>query len=73
MRYASRALQRWLATWVAFTILWLLKWVIAWVDTPATYFEVAQFVCPVIMLVVMCTAYGEANIECSRIVPVSEV
>jgi len=66
----SRVLQRWMASWIAFTILWLVKWIITWLHHPSSYLEIAQFVLPLLMTLILCTAYGEANGEAAKIISV---
>ncbi|KAF6033631.1 hypothetical protein EB796_008058 [Bugula neritina] len=68
MRMTSRVLQRWMASWIAFTILWLVKWIITWLHHPSSYLEIAQFVLPLLMTLILCTAYGEANGEAAKII-----
>ncbi|XP_067933867.1 uncharacterized protein [Watersipora subatra] len=68
MRMTSRVIQRWTGSWITFTILWLLKWIFAWLNHPATYLEIALFILPLVMSVIICTAYGETNSEAVKIV-----
>jgi len=70
MRMTSGTLQRWMSSWISFTIIWLAKFVLIWLDHTTTYIELAQFALPLLLLLILCSAYGEANSECSRIIQV---
>ena len=68
MRMTSQVLQRWTASWIAFTLLWLLKWIILWLNHPTEYMEIAQFIIPLLMIIIICSGYSEANGETARII-----
>lgn len=64
----SQVLQRWTASWITFTLLWLLKWIIAWLSHPAQYLEIALFILPLLMIIIICSGYSEANGEAAKII-----
>ena len=55
MRMTSQVLQRWTASWIAFTLLWLLKWIILWLNHPTEYLEIAQFIIPLLTIIIICS------------------
>lgn len=63
MRFTSLCLQRWLASWIAFVGIWVSDYVIYWLSHSPGVLDILQFVAPMLLIVVLCSAYAEANGE----------
>lgn len=63
MRITSKCLQRWLASWIAFVVLWLGDYVIYWLNHKPDLSEIIEFTVPVLILLIISSAYAEANGE----------
>ncbi|KAL4217621.1 hypothetical protein ACF0H5_022363 [Mactra antiquata] len=63
MRFTSRCLQRWLASWLAFVGVWCADYVIYWLSHSPDVLGILQFVAPMFLVLVLCSAYAEANGE----------
>lgn len=63
MRITSKCLQRWLASWIAFVVLWLGDYVIYWLTHKPNLSEIIEFTVPVLILLIISSAYAEANGE----------
>ncbi|ELT90392.1 hypothetical protein CAPTEDRAFT_202268 [Capitella teleta] len=66
LRASSLALQRWLVAWVAFILIWSCTFLVWWINNEATLLSIAQFVFPILLLPVVCSVYGEVNLEGRR-------
>ncbi|KAK2153833.1 hypothetical protein LSH36_284g03009, partial [Paralvinella palmiformis] len=71
LRTTSIALQRWLIAWVCFILAWSLSFIVNWIHHEATMIEIAAFILPIMLLPLVCSAYGEVNMEGKRMVQVS--
>ena len=63
MRITSKCLQRWLASWIALVVLWLGDYVIYWLTHKPDLSEIIEFILPVLILLIISSAYAEANGE----------
>ncbi|XP_060586694.1 uncharacterized protein LOC132742337 isoform X2 [Ruditapes philippinarum] len=63
MRFTSQCLQRWLASWVAFVGIWIGDYVIYWLSHSPDLGDILQFVAPMLLILILCSAYAEANGE----------
>ena len=63
MRITSKCLQRWLASWIAFVAVWCADYVIYWLSHSPNILEIMEFIAPMLLLLVLCSAYAEANSE----------
>ncbi|XP_052250973.1 uncharacterized protein LOC127858119 [Dreissena polymorpha] len=63
MRYVSQSLQRWLASWMAFVLIWAADYVIYWLSHSPSILEIIEFLAPMLLLLVLGSAYAEANGE----------
>ncbi|XP_045181195.2 uncharacterized protein LOC123540328 isoform X2 [Mercenaria mercenaria] len=63
MRFTSQCLQRWLASWIAFVGLWVGDYVIYWLSHSPDLVDILEFVAPMLLILVLCSAYAEANGE----------
>ena len=71
MRFVSHCLQRWLASWLAFVVLWCADYVIYWLSHSPSILEILAFVAPMLLLLLLCSAYAEANGEGQNLITVS--
>ncbi|KAK7091847.1 hypothetical protein V1264_009475 [Littorina saxatilis] len=63
----SRFLQRWMASWIAFVLMWDAYFVIYWTSHDATVAGILQFIVPLLILLLVCSAYAEVNAEGQRL------
>ncbi|XP_076453627.1 uncharacterized protein LOC143288860 [Babylonia areolata] len=63
----SRYLQRWLASWIVFVVMWDGYFIIFWTSHAATLTDILQFIVPLIILLLVCSAYAEVNAEGQRL------
>ncbi|KAK2167153.1 hypothetical protein NP493_1289g00006 [Ridgeia piscesae] len=68
LRSTSMALQRWLVAWVFYILLWSGTFIVYWVSHDATLMEISQFILPILILPLVCSAYAEVNNEGIRMV-----
>ncbi|KAJ8321625.1 hypothetical protein KUTeg_000096 [Tegillarca granosa] len=68
MRITSKHLQRWLASWIAFIFIWCVDYVIVWINKTASVTDIFQFVLPVLLLMIVTSAFAEANGEGQRMI-----
>ncbi|XP_052763577.1 uncharacterized protein LOC128205712 isoform X2 [Mya arenaria] len=61
MRYVSQCMQRWLASWMAFVVIWCADYVIFWLSHSPNILGIMEFIAPMLLLLVLCSAYAEAN------------
>lgn len=66
----SRYLQRWLASWITFVVLWDGYFIIYWTSHKASLVGILQFVVPLLLLLLICSAYAEVNAEGQRLLKV---
>ena len=71
MRITSKCLQRWLASWIALVILWLGDYVIYWLNHKPDLSQIIEFIVPVLFLLILSSAYAEANGEGQNMIRVS--
>ncbi|XP_046581509.1 uncharacterized protein LOC124288960 isoform X2 [Haliotis rubra] len=64
----SRFLQRWLSSWIAFIFIWCADYIIFWANHSATLTGILQFVFPLLVLLLVCSAYAEVNAEGQRLI-----
>ncbi|XP_071109466.1 uncharacterized protein [Haliotis cracherodii] len=64
----SRFLQRWLSSWIAFIFIWCADYIIFWANHSATLTGILQFVFPLLVLLLICSAYAEVNAEGQRLI-----
>ena len=70
LRASSQSLQRWLATWIMFIMVWSIMYLVFWIKNKATLYGIAEFLIPLLLLPLMCSAYGEVNNEGRRMLKV---
>lgn len=63
----SRYLQRWLASWIAFVVIWDSYFIIYWTSHQASLIDILQFIVPLLLLLLLCSAYAEVNAEGQRL------
>ncbi|KAK7502854.1 hypothetical protein BaRGS_00005803, partial [Batillaria attramentaria] len=63
----SRFLQRWLASWITFVVIWDGYFVIYWTSHQASLIGILEFIVPLILLLLLCSAYAEVNAEGQRL------
>ena len=73
MRLTSQCLQRWLASWMAFVVIWCADYVIYWLSHPPNILGIMEFLSPLVLLLLLCSAYAEANGEGQRMIRVRYV
>ncbi|XP_064652183.1 uncharacterized protein LOC135502918 isoform X2 [Lineus longissimus] len=66
LRTTSRIMQRWLASWITFIIFYDLTYIIYWLNHAATFIGIAEFIIPLLLLPLVCSAYAEVNFEGQR-------
>ena len=71
LRFTSIALQRWLIAFLMYIILWSFTYIIYWVKHEASMMDIALFLIPILVLPIVCSAYGEVNYEGKRMLRVS--
>ncbi len=65
------ALQRWLLGVVMYIVTWSFTYMLYWVKHEATLLDIALFLIPILILPIVCSAYGEVNYEGKRMLRVS--
>ncbi|XP_074656904.1 uncharacterized protein LOC141910086 isoform X2 [Tubulanus polymorphus] len=68
LRVTSSCLQRWLASWIAFVTLWSALYIIWWLKNRPSFYDIAEFIIPLLMLPLICSAYAEVNFEANRMI-----
>ena len=68
----SRYLQRWLASWITFVFIWDGYFIIYWTNHQASLVGILQFVMPLLLLLLVCSAYAEVNAEGQRLLKVRD-
>ncbi|KAL8574815.1 hypothetical protein ACOMHN_031922 [Nucella lapillus] len=63
LQVTSRYLQRWLASWIAFVVIWDGYFIIYWTSHGANLVDIVQFIVPLFILILLCSAYAEVNAE----------
>ncbi|KAL3891040.1 hypothetical protein ACJMK2_003303 [Sinanodonta woodiana] len=65
MRLTSQGLQRWFSSWIAFVVLWCGDYALTWMNTKKTIpvVDLVEFVVPVLILLLLFSAYVEVNGE----------
>ena len=53
-----------------YIILWSFTYIIYWVKHEATLLGIAEFLIPILILPIVCSAYGEVNYEGKRMLRV---
>ncbi|XP_076350081.1 uncharacterized protein LOC143246804 isoform X3 [Tachypleus tridentatus] len=67
LRFLSSAFQRWLASYVSLVVFWSCIYLVYWVNNTATAYDIVQFVVPLIILPLLCSALAEVNLEGQRL------
>ncbi|XP_033726648.1 uncharacterized protein LOC117316219 [Pecten maximus] len=68
MRITSTCLQRWLASWILFVLLWCGDYILYWISHDAIIWEVVECTIPLLLLLIVCSAFAEANGEGQRMI-----
>ncbi|XP_060067405.1 uncharacterized protein LOC132547638 [Ylistrum balloti] len=68
MRITSTCLQRWLASWILFVLLWCGDYILYWISHAAVIWEVIECIIPLLLLLIVCSAFAEANGEGQRMI-----
>lgn len=68
MRITSTCLQRWLASWILFVLLWCGDYILYWISHDAIIWEVIECIIPLLLLLIVCSAFAEANGEGQRMI-----
>ncbi|KAI0228275.1 hypothetical protein LSAT2_021254 [Lamellibrachia satsuma] len=68
LRTTSMALQRWLVAWVFYILLGSGSFIMYWVSHDATLMDISQFILPILLLPLVCSAFAEVNNEGIRMV-----
>lgn len=68
MRVTSLNLQRWLASWIVFIVVWCGNYIIFWMSNPPTLLGIAEFLLPLLLLLLISSAFAEANAEGQRMI-----
>ncbi|RUS76128.1 hypothetical protein EGW08_016098, partial [Elysia chlorotica] len=64
----SRLLQRWMLTLISYILMWCGLLIIYWTDHTATWIGLSEFIIPLLILYLLCSAYAEVNFEGSRVI-----
>ncbi|XP_014675356.1 PREDICTED: uncharacterized protein LOC106815413 isoform X2 [Priapulus caudatus] len=67
LRMTSLLLERWLCSWVALVMLWTALYLLYWLDNTASTYDVIEFLIPLILLPLVCSAFAEVNNEGIRV------
>ncbi|XP_022258389.1 uncharacterized protein LOC106474369 isoform X2 [Limulus polyphemus] len=67
LRFLSSAFQRWLASYISLVVFWCCVYLVYWVNNAATAYDIVQFVVPLIILPLLCSALAEVNLEGQRL------
>ncbi|XP_041360958.1 uncharacterized protein LOC121377134 isoform X2 [Gigantopelta aegis] len=62
----SRHLQRWLFSLIAFILIWCADYIIYWTSHGATLMGILEFIVPLVILLIISSAYAEVNAEGQR-------
>lgn len=73
LRSTGLALQRWLVAWVIFILVWSSTFLVYWISHEAKLLDIAEFVLPILLLPLLCSAYGEVNNEGKRMILVGGI
>ncbi|XP_014781119.1 uncharacterized protein LOC106876890 isoform X1 [Octopus bimaculoides] len=68
MRTTSAYLQRWLASWIVLIVLWCANYIIFWMSHKATLLGIVEFILPLLLLLLISSAFAEANAEGQRMI-----
>ncbi|OWF34992.1 uncharacterized protein LOC110443504 [Mizuhopecten yessoensis] len=68
MRITSTCLQRWLASWILFVLVWCGDYILYWISHDAIIWEVIECIIPLLLLLIVCSAFAEANGEGQRMI-----
>lgn len=68
MRVTSLNLQRWLASWIVFIVVWCGNYIIFWMSNKATLPGIVEFILPLLLLLLISSAFAEANAEGQRMI-----
>ncbi|GAB1597620.1 uncharacterized protein LOC115210894 isoform X1 [Argonauta hians] len=68
MRTTSSYLQRWLASWIVLIVLWCANYIIFWMSHKATLLGIVEFLLPLLLLLLVASAFAEANAEGQRMI-----
>ncbi|XP_050391049.1 uncharacterized protein LOC126810102 isoform X3 [Patella vulgata] len=66
LRVTSRYLQRWLSSLISFILIWCADYIMYWTTHSATLTGILQFILPLLILLIICSAYAEVNSEGQR-------
>lgn len=66
LRMTSCALQRWMASLIALIIVWCFIYLIHWQEHTPSAHDVLQFLLPLLLLPLLCSAFAEVNMEGTR-------
>ena len=65
---SSLALQRWLTMWIVFILFWAAMFLVQLSSTEASIVDIVQFVLFIVVVPLLCSAYGEVNYESKRMI-----
>ena len=54
-----------------YIIVWSVTFIVWWVKHEATFVGIGEFIIPILLLPIICSAYGEVNFEGQRMLKVS--
>ncbi len=58
---------------IIFILVWSITFIIYWVKHPASMMGILEFIIPILILPIICSAYGEVNYEGRRMIRVGIV
>lgn len=71
LRASSQAVERWLCSWIALIVLWSALYLLYWLDNTAGLYDIIEFIIPLILLPLVCSAFAEVSNEGKRVQRVS--
>lgn len=63
LRLSGIALQRWVASLLGLVVAWCSAMLVSWLHQPASFCQVIEFVCPLTVVLIVCSCIAEVNVE----------